>query len=152
MSSQDKLRSHILSGAKDNSSKSSGTLAGEITNLITGIKYEVTSGIFYRFTGDYPRVAISGADPEGDGNGYEINMHFLENDPPSGTYTVGGDNWKGCSYSRWPDEQYFFAESGELRLLNFESVTTLEGELSFVTHVGNQRQYKVDVTFKVVGW
>lgn len=153
MSIQDEPTLRQNPDPKSSSSKSTGTLTGTITNLASGTTYPALAIGFMRTTGTYPRIAMWGGDPENNGGLFEINVHFDTDEPASGTYTVGGPGWKGCSYSQWPSEEYFFPVSGELRLRNYQSVTRLDGELKFDTAVGsNGRHYRIDVEFSVVGW
>jgi hypothetical protein len=142
-----------FSDPKTSSSRATGTLTGTITNLANGTTYQALANFYRRFSGTYPRIDIVGLDPEGIGEYFEINVNFDTAEPPSGTYTVGSPGWRGCTYSRWPDEEFLHATSGKLQLLNFESTSHLEGELIFDTRVGSEgRQYRVNVKFSIIGW
>lgn len=153
MSVHDRSPCYQPRGTSENSSKSTGTLTGTLTNLTNGASYPVQPSYFYRFGGDAPRIHVSIVDPETPGGTFDLYLNFLKVEPDSGTYTVGEPGWPGCGLMRFPNEEVFRGISGELKLRNFQSLSLLEGELEFDTLVGSQgEKFRIDVKFTVSGW
>lgn len=130
-------------------SMATGTLTGTVMILGSGKTYPVTANGFYRYD---QRVHLSGDDPEGIEDSFQIEISFNTPEPASGTYKVGPSEEINCSYSLWPSEKWFHAIEGQLNLKNFASVRHLEGELIFTTVAfGDIPRYKVDIVFSITG-
>lgn len=136
----------------EKTSKTTGTLTGTLTNITTGEKFEITADDFHRaIYHDGPRLLMMGPDPENSRMAYHLDLYFNSIDPSSGTYKVDDPIWKNCIYVREINEVYYFAESGQLTLVNFSRETTIYGHLQVVVHDRAGGRYELDVNFSIVG-